>query len=476
MRSEVKSTVLVVNDLPDQLEMMRAILDSAGYHVLIASTVGEGFELARRDRPDLVISDVLMPGATGIDLCRLIRAEAEVRTTPIMLVSALRKDTESAVEGLQAGADDYLEAPYDPLLLIAKASRLVERAQSEAYYRDIVEQATDIIYTRDMSGHLLSINIAGTRFLGRSSEELAGLHIAEALQLSSADNLTDIALDELRRKGASRQQAEVKDSAGQSHWLDFSLTLIRDRQGREIGVRGVARDITDRILTEERLQRSFAQLQALSARLQSIREEERTRIALEIHDELGQLLTGLKMDLSLLATKLTEAGGGAPSMLLEKVGSMSQLLDRTVEMVRRIVTELRPGVLDALGLTAAIEWQAQEFQSRTGVACRWELPPEETTLDMERSTAVFRIFQEILTNVARHASATRVRIRLAEIAGELLLEVRDNGRGITEAEINDIWSLGLLGMKERALLLGGKVSISGTPGEGTVITVRVPLS
>jgi signal transduction histidine kinase len=238
----------------------------------------------------------------------------------------------------------------------------------------------------------------------------------------------------------------------------------------------LVQEIAERTQAEERLKNSRSQLRRLAAHLQSVREEERMRIAREIHDELGQALTGLKMDLSWLGHKASEVGPAVLHLgLLEKIRAMTDLADATIKTVRKIATELRPGVLDDLGLIAAIEWQAQEFQTRTGIQCQVVLPPDEVPLDQERSTAVFRIFQEILTNVARHARATAVDSRLTRAADSLILEVTDNGRGITENEISGSKSLGLLGMRERALLLGGEVTISGTPGQGTTVTVSIPL-
>jgi len=257
-------------------------------------------------------------------------------------------------------------------------------------------------------------------------------------------------------------------------WLSIYFSPLRSANGDVIGGMGVVDDITERRQVEEQLRSSREQLRNLAAYTQSVREEERIKIAREIHDELGQALTGLKMNLSWLDKKLSEAGDVVPRSLLEEITSMSKLVDTTIQTVREISTELRPGVLDDLGLTAAIEWQLQEFQTRTGIRCNFTSSPENITLDQDRSTAIFRIFQETLINVARHANATRVDISLKEEADNLILEVRDNGKGITESGISNSKSLGLLGMRERALFLGGEVKISGTPGKGTTITVRIP--
>jgi len=227
---------------------------------------------------------------------------------------------------------------------------------------------------------------------------------------------------------------------------------------------------TERQRTEEQLRASRGQLRALSTHLQSIREEERTLIAREIHDELGQDLTGLKMDLSWLTKRLP----GVQEELVKKAESMSELIDTTIQSVRRISTELRPGVLDDLGLTAAIEWQSQDFQGRTGVQCEFKSTLPEVDLDRDRSTAVFRILQETLTNVARHANATKVSIYLGKKDGSLVLIVEDNGKGALESEIYNPKSLGFLGMRERALVFGGKIEIRGVPEKGTTVVLSIP--
>lgn len=226
----------------------------------------------------------------------------------------------------------------------------------------------------------------------------------------------------------------------------------------------------------EELEGEQGRLRALSARLQSAREEEGMRIAREIHDELGGALTGLKWDLEGIDKILSGAeNGGKIDSVQQKIPTMTGLIESTITTVRRISSELRPGILDDLGLIAAIEWQAQQFQSRTGIKCHSDTTLETVELDRESATAVFRIFQEILTNVLRHAQATKFHVKLREQDGYLELEVSDDGRGITESEKGGAGSLGILGMKERALLVGGEVNIVGRDGSGTTVIVRVPL-
>lgn len=215
---------------------------------------------------------------------------------------------------------------------------------------------------------------------------------------------------------------------------------------------------------------AYEQLRKLSARLESVREEERRRISREIHDELGQALTGLKMDLSWLSTRPPENR----QSLIDKVTPMLDLVDDTVRTVRRISTELRPGVLDDLGLMAAIEWLVEDFRNRSRIDCRFTSGIGDAALDPELSTALFRILQEALTNVIRHARAGHVTINIQEERGMIVMEIEDDGMGITERDISNPGSLGTIGMRERAILLGGHVVFSGSEGRGTVVTVMVP--
>lgn len=229
---------------------------------------------------------------------------------------------------------------------------------------------------------------------------------------------------------------------------------------------------TERRKAEEQLRQSHEQLRALSVYLQSVREEERTRIAREVHDELGQALTGCKLDVSWLAARLPRDC----KALQDRARALSAHIDSTIQTVRRISTELRPGVLDHLGLVAALEWQANEFQNRTGINCDVHADFQESLLSPDLSTTFFRIFQETLTNVIRHAGATHVSVRMRDADGAISLEVRDNGRGIAKSEIANTKSMGLVGMRERASLLGGTFKISRLrSAKGTQVSVTIPL-
>ena len=221
------------------------------------------------------------------------------------------------------------------------------------------------------------------------------------------------------------------------------------------------------------LRSSQKQMRRLAASLQTAREEERADLARELHDDLGQTLTALKLELGRATDALKDVRLDPPVM--DRLQSLVGLVEIAVAMVRRIATRLRPPALDHLGLAEAIQWEAATFRSRSGLRCHVVAGNNETALTAKQQTALFRIFQEALTNVARHAQASAVRVRLTEARGVFELKVRDNGRGITRAEIADAGSIGLFGMRERAMQAGATLEITGVPGKGTVVTVSVPL-
>jgi len=254
---------------------------------------------------------------------------------------------------------------------------------------------------------------------------------------------------------------------------DIECLLSASRTGESLQNRRIVityEDITERNRAKEELERSRQQMRNLSAHLQSIREKERTRIARELHDELGQLLTALNMDIILLNRKIPPE----QRELRERINAMSGLVDVTMKTLKRIYMDLRPGMLDHLGLPVAIEWQANEFSKRTGIPCRITVKPEDMQLNADLSTAVFRIFQETLTNVSRHAQAKRVEVSLKLSCSEVRLVVKDNGKGITEEQMAKPDSFGLLGIRERVSYWGGVVKIVGKKGKGTTVSIRIP--
>jgi len=391
---------------------------------------------------------------------------------------------------------------------------LAERTlrDSEERFRLLIQGVRECaIFQLDPAGHVVSWNAGAERLKGYRAEEIIGKHFSVLyLREDVMSGKPGLNLKEAAQHGQTEDEGWRVRKDGSRFWANVVITALRDQEGNLLGFAKLTRDMTERrekeealtkakellelraqqraaVLTrvnhelrteiwdreraEEQLRTSLDQLRALAARLQSVREEERTSIAREIHDELGQACTAIKMDLALIGRKTTKR----QARLRAKVHSASQLVDNMIATLRRIASELRPRTLDDLGLTAALEWQAQDFESRTGIHCQVTLPRDPLALDSERSTAIFRIFQESLTNVARHAQAARVEARLELEAQHLIFQVHDNGRGFDPLEAKSRRSLGLVGMQERALLLNGDLKIEGVPGAGTTMTLRIPL-
>lgn len=341
---------------------------------------------------------------------------------------------------------------------------------SEERFRSLIQNASDVIMLLDAESTISYVSASAHHTLGYMPEELVNTQILNMVSPEDAPRMRDYLIACVRNpEVASLSEFRFRHADGHTCHLE----VIGNNHLSNPGVGRIVlncRDVTERRLAEEQLRSSREQLRNLSAYLQAMREEERTSIAREIHDELGQVLTALKMDASWLGIKYKDH-----EPIADKTKSMASLIDSTIRTVKRICTELRPGVLDDLGLIAAIEWQAEEFQKRTGILCEVSFHPDDVTLDGERSTAIFRILQEALTNVIRHAEATRVRVLLEREEGRVLLRVEDNGKGITKDQLSDPRSFGLIGIRERAGFLGGKVRIEGNSGKGTVVTVSLPL-
>ncbi len=384
--------------------------------------------------------------------------------------------------------------------------------ESEERFRLLVEGVREYaIFQLDTEGNVASWNAGAQRLKGYESAEIIGKHFSVFYpQEARLNDEPRQILARAVRHGQSEGEGWRVRKDGSRFWANVVVTALRDSNGHLLGFAKLTRDTTEdreraealtkakellelrveqrtTVLTrvnhelrseiaerqraEQQLTNSRDELRAFAARLQKVREEERTYIAREIHDELGQVCTAIKMDLALIGNKLT----ARQSRLRGKVEAATQLVDGMIVTLRRIASELRPTTLDDLGLQAALESHAQEFESRTGIRCSVTLPQEPLMLDKDRSTAIFRIFQESLTNVARHAHATRVEARFLHEPHRLIFQIVDDGTGFDPESAKAGKSLGLIGMQERALLLGGEFKTEGKPGTGTTVTLTLPL-
>jgi len=331
-------------------------------------------------------------------------------------------------------------------------------------YRVFLERMNEGAAVLGRDHTVLHCNRRFARLLGAGLQSVIGSSLQDLVWPDDQARLKA-----LLRRAAQRNcrgETRLRSQKGAPVPVQLSLNPLRLKT-RAVCL--IVSDLSEAKRAEQELRASSEQLRNLAARLLSVRELERTRIAREVHDELGQSLTAVKLDLSWLAGRLSPGNGP----LLGRIRSTLQLADSTIQSVRRISTELRPGVLD-LGLAAALDWQAREFQARTGIRCRLRLRDQEV-VPPDVSTVLFRIFQEALTNIARHAGATRAEVVLKKQPDGLVLLIRDNGRGFDPANSSSSKSLGLLGMRERAAILGGRVDISSAPGKGTRVTAWIPL-
>jgi len=357
--------------------------------------------------------------------------------------------------------------------------RLAEEAQrlTQERFESVARATTDAIWDLNLESKVLWWSDGLQRLFGYPPEEvstkfdwwLSHLHPEDANGVLDALHL---AID----KGANTWTCQYRFRRHDGSYAVVSdrSYIIHDAKGKPTRMVGGIADISERRQAEEALEKSRLQLRALAARLQAGREEERTTVAREVHDELGQVLTAIKINLDWLERHIDnpEAKPQLDSQL-ERVVETAEMVDTAIQSVQRIATDLRPPILDNLGLLAAIETETRRFQQRYNIPCELQLPDEPLDLSRELGVAIFRVFQEALTNVARHAQATQVRVRLQADNAHVLLQVQDNGRGIRPEAIIDSRSLGLLGMRERAAVFGGDVAVAPIAPNGTQVTLRV---
>jgi PAS domain S-box-containing protein len=331
-------------------------------------------------------------------------------------------------------------------------------------YRVFVERMNEGAAVLSGDHTVVHCNRRFARFLGAGLQSVIGSSLPDLVWPD--DHVTLDALLQCAAQRNCRGEVRLKSRKGPPLPVHLSLNPLRLEGTRAVCL--IASDLSEAKRAEQELRASSEQLRSLAAHLLTVREEEQARISRAVHDELGQSLTAVKMDLAWLARRLPPKSGE----MLERIRSTRQLAESLIQDVRRISTMLRPGILD-LGLAAAVEWQVQEFQARTGIQCSQRLLTREVFAP-DVSTALFRILQESLTNVARHAKATRAEVVLQKQRGRLVLWIRDNGRGFDQADPSLSKSLGLLGMRERAAILGGQVKISSAPGKGTTVAAWIP--
>ncbi len=334
--------------------------------------------------------------------------------------------------------------------------------ESEERYRLLVENSTDIVSEISSDGNILYISPNIKSVLDYDADEF--------IKLKEIKNLFSANKDNIINNTSNNYIFKLKDKSGKWHWFESSSRVYKISSGEQRIVM-FSRDITQRKKAEKELERSKKQLQLFTEHLEHILEEEKKRISRELHDELGQLLTILKFDLSWLRLE----GAKGNTEIISKTDAMMESVNEALASVKRISKEIRPPQLDALGLSGAIQWDIDQIEKKTGFKGYVKVEPEDFSVKGQISTVLYRVFREALTNVVRHSQAQHVFIRLIKKPQSIILTVSDDGRGITKKEIKGEKSLGLVGIRERIRIVGGTFQIEGRPDKGTVLSVEVPI-
>ena len=405
MATDTYYTILIVDDSPESVEILRQLLRSR-YRLKVARDGARALEIASSDQSvDLVLLDIVMPDMDGYQVIEGLKANPQTSDLPVIFVSALG-ETVDKVRAFEAGGVDYITKPYQPEEILVRVKTHLD---------------------------MLTLNRSLRSEIARRTEaELALQRANETLE------------KRVKARTAELAQANTR----------------------------LTHEIHERTAIAQENARLLQQMRDLARHEQTAIEAERARISRELHDQFGQNLTAMKMD----AVWLSRQALASDPQVAERLKSMSLLLDDTIQLVRQVARELRPGMLDDLGLLAALEWQSQEFTRRTGIECELTIKSDVASLGSDLDTAIYRIFQETLTNIARHAGATRVKVSLVVRKDSVDFSVSDNGRGITPEQVQNGHSFGLLGIRERVRIWQGEISIAGGPRKGTTIRVQIPIS
>ena len=484
-----KLRILHLEDLPNDAELVSRELEKGKiqFKALVVDNNKDFINALKEFSPDIILSDHNLPTLNSIDALRIVR-DAGLKI-PVILVTAAMSE-EFAVNVMKGGAVDYIlkdRLQRLPAAVISTMEKFRLENERQKFFEEIIENEALLKETENLAhiGSWQSDLLNGTTYWSEETYRIFGYKPKEITP--SFENLIKSVHPE-DKEHVQRMTADVliglisRKFNFRIIWKDGSIRHIRSElliersgDGSPIKITGFNQDITEARLAVEELQSSREQLRALAAYLQNIREEERTAVAREIHDELGQVLTSLKMSLTLMNKSIsTNDTISNRKELQDEIGSMKLIIDNSVKRIKVIITELRSEVLDNLGLIPAIEWHIEEFNKTSGIVVSFNNMWGEFELNKDISIAVYRILQEALTNVARHSKATKVNVKIERSGNSFKIEIQDNGKGIKQEPSKGSKSFGVLGMRERAIILGGNFTIENVE-PGTRIIVNIPL-
>jgi len=474
--------LLLLEDDPADAELILHFLRKSGLQATAVTASDEmQYHLAIRTRVfDAVLADNSLPQFSSVEALALLQQTG--RDTAFILVTGTVSE-EFAVDVMHKGADDYI-LKSNLARLPAAIKQAIERRrakkekreaevaliQSERRYRTLFQRNLAGIYQSAIDGRITEANNAYCRMLGYAhASELRKVEPGD-LYCTDEERTQFIALLHYE-KFLSNHEFVLRRKDGSPVDVLGNITLVENQETGAAWIEGVLIDISDRRRAENEIREVNQELHDLSAHLQNIREEERTQIARDIHDELGQLFTALKMDIHSLQRTLTTKN----KVIDQRFTEVYALIEQGIYSVRGIAAHLRPSIIDDLGLTAALNWHNEEVSKRHGLRIELVCEPEELIAPNDIVTGIFRIYQEALTNVVRHAHARVVHSSLKIANQRIMLEISDDGKGFDPGRNGRGKSFGILGMKERVFLMGGKFELRSAPGAGTSLAVSVPL-
>jgi two-component system, NarL family, sensor histidine kinase UhpB len=469
--------ILLIENSESDIKLITSELDKFGfsYDLTQVTSFDAISEALQQNYADIIVCDYVVSQLTPLDAIGVLRSIA--RKTPFIICSNVLSE-DLVVQCMKAGASDYIFkqhlARLGPAIHnILETKRIQQELQrSRERFNTLAKVSTVGIFLASAEGYVLYVNERWNAICGLTSEKALGDGFLNAVHSHDRKRVTTEWHRSVRERMPFHSEYRIfRESDNTEVWVLGQALPEFSGDGGFAGFVGTITDISHRMNMEVEIDASRKQLRALSVRLQSIREEERTEISREIHDDLGQALTGLRMDLVWLNNKIPKSD----EKVAHRMKAMMELIDGTIHKVRKISTDLRPGILDDIGLAAALEWHGNDVGERSGIEFTFDLI-EDLQLDGQRSTTFFRIFQESLTNVMRHSQAKHVHVSLRKEGNMLLLMIEDDGKGISPQDITNPRSVGILGMKERAAVFNGEVSFIGVPGKGTTVRIRIPLN
>lgn len=460
--------ILHLEDSPNDAELVGRFLKKAnmGDQIRVVADK-DSFEQALRDfDPDVILSDHTLPQFNSISALKIARShKAHV---PFILITGTVSE-EFAVECIRNGADDYilksnlLRLPNAIRQTLSEKQAVLRLRESEERYRQIVETAQEGICIFNTKLEIEFANRKMCAIFGYTCEDLQWQKFSQVVEPEDRH-----LVKEAMKEAADKIELRCRTREGGKIWVELTTSPVWDAQKNFTGILAMVSDVTERVVAHDKLVQSEQQIRNFAQHLNQTMEAESARIAREIHDELGQQLASIKMTISSL--KRTPESERA-----EKIESVVKDVDQTIQSMRKIATELRPGILDTLGLIPSIEWLASEFERKTGVKCTQTIRVRESKFPNHISVCFFRVCQESLTNITKHAQADHVSVSVEQTDHQLRLTVSDNGRGIAGEELENPFSMGLLGMRERARVMGADLQITSSPNKGTQVQLTAKL-